>query len=66
MPETIFQIQAIPNGSQVGEFMTLIESTNITARDEFTEITITGSDSPVTTRLIDDPTIGGDVGKVVQ
>jgi len=65
-PETIFQIQATPNGSQVGDYMTLVETTNVIAHDEFTDITIAGSDSPITSRLPDDPTVNVDNGKVVQ
>ena len=65
-PETIFQIRVTPNSSQVGDFITFIGTTKITAQDEFTNTTITGSDSPVTSRLPNDTTINGDAGKVVQ
>jgi hypothetical protein len=65
-PEAIFQVQAVPKSHNIGNYMTLIETTNVSARDLFSEITIAGSDSPITTRLEDDPTVGADVGRVVQ
>ncbi|OGY58510.1 MAG: hypothetical protein A3C03_00155 [Candidatus Colwellbacteria bacterium RIFCSPHIGHO2_02_FULL_45_17] len=65
-PEAIFQVEARPSGSDVGNYMVILESTGIQGRDEFTETTIIGTDDPVTTRLSADPTVGANDGKVIQ
>ena len=65
-PEAIFQVEARPSGANIGNYMTLIEETRITGRDEFTDITITGTDLPATTRLPDDNTVSQNDGKVIQ
>ena len=65
-PEAIFQVEARPTAVNIGNYMTLIEETRITGRDEFTDITITGTDLPATTRLPDDNTVSQNDGKVIQ
>jgi len=65
-PEAIFQVEAVPQSSHVGEYMVLVEETRVQARDEFTDTAITGSDSTLDTRLADDSTVGGDDGRVVN
>lgn len=65
-PEAIFQIEAVPRGTDVGEYMILVESTVVRAHDEFTDVTLTGGDSTLDTRLTDDPTVSGDDGRVIE
>lgn len=65
-PEAIFQIEAVPRGADVGEYMILVEGTTVRAHDEYTDVTITGGDSTLDTRLKDDPTVSGDDGRVVE
>ncbi len=55
--ETVFQIEATPSASQVGNYMPLINATTIRATDGFTEQEIINNDSGITTALPDDPTV---------
>ena len=60
--EAIFQIEAIP--SEVGQYWTLIQDTNLTANDDFTGQKLSSKDVGVSTALPDDPTITSSQGIV--
>jgi len=55
--EAIFQVEAVPSSSDLGETMVLMGETQLRAADDFTELEITASDSELTTELSDDPTV---------
>jgi len=65
-PEAIFQIEVTPNSSNEGKYVSIVGTTEVVGNDEFTETIIKGEDSVLTTRLEDDPTVGENIGKVVQ
>lgn len=54
--EVIFQIEAIPNITQLNEEMPLLSDTKITAIDKFTNINLSASYNNLTSILRDDPT----------
>ncbi len=56
--EAVFQIQAIPSGSNVGQYMTLLGETKITANDEFTNAELFNIAPAITTALPDDASVG--------
>ena len=56
--EVIFQIEAIPDVTQAGNYQPLIKETFITALDDFTETRLQNQAAAVTTVLPDDLTIG--------
>ena len=56
--EAIFQIQAMPSGSNVGQYMTLLGETKSTAVDEFTGVELLSLATAVTTALPDDTSVG--------
>ncbi len=64
--EAIFQIAANPSQFNAGNYMNLIGDTSIKAYDEFTGVTLTGTNSAVTTRLPDDMSVSEGSGIVVQ
>lgn len=64
--EAIFQVEATPSVEQVGQYITLIQSTTIKATDLFTSQPLTSSDFEVTTSLPDDLTVAGQKGLVQQ
>ncbi len=64
--EAIFQIKAIPNQNQIGQFMPLVNVINLKAIDDFTGLEMSSSDTGLTTALSDDPTVGKEEGRVVQ
>jgi hypothetical protein len=55
--EAIFQISNTPAVNQVGQDVTILNSTNLTAQDQFTGAKLSSSDSPLTTAIPDDKTI---------
>ena len=65
-PEAIFQIEATPSASDAGNYMELLDVTQIYAHDQFADVTITGTDQQLTTRLEDDSTVNSSDGKVIQ
>ena len=65
-PEAIFQIAARPASSDIDNYMLILEGTEVHGRDEFTDLTLTATDAPVTTRLEADKTVGTNDGKVIQ
>lgn len=64
--EATFQVEAIPSVSDVGKYMTLLQSTNLKALDDFTGLEIQASDSGLNTELKDDLTITSQQGVVIQ
>jgi len=64
--EAIFQIQAIPNITQIGQYQPLLSETRIKAVDEFTGLQLENFDTALTTSLPDDVTVGQGGGRVVQ
>ncbi len=64
--EAIFQVRATPDFSYAGKVMTLLGETRVTALDDFTGITLSAGDVPLTTQLVDDPSAGSSSGIVVE
>jgi hypothetical protein len=64
--EVVFQIQATPNITQVGNYQPLIKETYITALDDFTGTRLQNQAAAVTTVLPDDPTVSQTLGIVAQ
>lgn len=64
--EAIFQVANTPAVNQVGQVVTLMNQTNISAYDAFTNSTLNASADPITTYLSKDVTVAGDGGRVVQ
>lgn len=62
--EAIFQIEATPNITQVGNYQPLIKDTIITAFDEFSETNLKNQAAGVTTALPDDLTVSSVKGIV--
>ena len=63
--EGIFQIQAVPSGSNLGQYMPLLSETKVTAADDFTGLELSGIDQEITTALPDDSSVGSS-GIVMQ
>lgn len=63
-PEAVFQIEATPSGSRIGEYLELLGTTVIQGVDTFTGETLTASDAALTSRLVDDLTVSEDDGRV--
>jgi len=58
-----FQIAFVPDLTQKGKIATLINEVIFSAKDQWTEMTVSSSDKPIDTTLPDDPTVrkGGEV-----
>lgn len=65
-PEAIFQVKATPTQANVGNYMILLEPTEVTALDLFTNQTLTALDSPATTRLSADSSVKEGEGIVTR
>ena len=63
--EVVFQIEAVPNITQLGNYQPLIKETTITAFDEFSETRLQNAAPGISTVLPDDLTIG-EVKGIVQ
>ena len=63
--EGIFQIQAVPSSSNLGQYMPLLSETKVTAADDFTGLELSGIDQEITTALPDDSSVGSS-GIVMQ
>ncbi len=61
----IFQVEVTPEESNVGKAMTLIEESNLEARDAFTGVALKGNDPALGTVLTDDPTVSQNDGIVI-
>lgn len=64
--EAIFQIAAIPSLNQVGNYMALLDTTEFSAKDDFTGQDIQFTVNPITSELSNDSTIKSGDGKVQQ
>jgi hypothetical protein len=62
----VFQVTNTPSVNEVGQTITLLGPTTLTATDEYTGSTITATTAEVTTRLPDDPAASGQLGAVTQ
>jgi len=62
--EAIFQIEAVPNITQRGNYMPLLTETTIKAVDVFNNIELTNKDDGLTSDLIDDQYINRSDGRV--
>ena len=65
-PEAIFQVEATPTPEKRGNYMPLLSATEVKAMDEFANATISGIDTGLDTRLVDDPTVSEGQGLIVQ
>ena len=65
-PEVIFQVSLTPGIGLIGQFAPLLGITSVSARDTFTDVSLLGTDSALTSALPDDSTVGSNQGKVVQ
>jgi hypothetical protein len=63
---TIFQVSNTPAVNQVGQAVTLLGPTTLTATDVYTGATVTATAAAVTTRLPNDPSVSGQTGDVIQ
>jgi hypothetical protein len=63
--EAIFQVRATPTQAHVGNYETILFDTALSATDMWTGLSLSARTSPETTRLEDDPTVAGDLGRVV-
>ena len=63
--EGVFQIEAVPNGAQVGQILDLLGNTKLEAHDSFADVALFAEDAKLDTNLPDDVTVGGSL-KTVQ
>ena len=66
MPQAVFQIEAVPSVSMVGQYMPLLGTTEVRAIDNFTGLEIRDSAPPLTTRLRSDATVKENEGLVTK
>lgn len=64
--EAVFQIANTPSVNQVGQQITLVDQTNLTATDLFTGQQLQSSANQITSNLIDDPSVSDSSGLVGQ
>jgi uncharacterized repeat protein (TIGR01451 family) len=64
--EAIFQVSNTPAINQVGQTVTLMGPTTLTATDAFTGSSLQSTASPLSTQFLDDPSAGGQPGTVTQ
>jgi hypothetical protein len=60
----VFQIEATPVNSDLGNFQNLVSATILSAIDDFTGLELVASDIALTSFLPDDVTVGGNGGRV--
>jgi hypothetical protein len=63
--QAVFQVTNTPAINQVGQTVTLLGPTTLTATDEFTGSTVTLTAPPVTTYLPNDPSLNSQSGDVI-
>jgi len=63
--EIVFQVEATPNITQIGNYMPLLSETIIKGTDDFTGLELAARDNPLTTELPDDTTVASGKGVVV-
>jgi Domain of unknown function DUF11 len=64
--EAVFQVQNMPAVNQVGQILTLLGKTSVTATDAFTGATLSASAGPVTTSIPEDKAVPTNSGNVTQ
>ncbi len=64
--EAVFQIEAIPDITQIEAYMPLVSQTSIKAFDEFTNTELIGFDEILSTQLTDDKTVDSGEGSVIE
>jgi hypothetical protein len=64
--EAVFQIEAVPNITQVGRTMPILGLSALSGIDGFTDSIVSDTDTALTTTLTDDKTIGRNDGIVIQ
>jgi hypothetical protein len=64
--EAVFQIEATPNITQIGNYQPLIKESSLTAFDEFSEINLQNQAPAVTTALPDDFNVSQIKGLIIQ
>jgi len=62
--EAIFQVEAVPNTTQIENYMPLLSETTISATDVFNNLILQNKDSALTSDLADDPYVNRIDGKV--
>ncbi|MDD5710916.1 MAG: hypothetical protein PHV43_02330 [Candidatus Colwellbacteria bacterium] len=63
--EMVFQIEATPDASLIGQYMPLLDITTASARDVFADVDLAATDEALSTLLPDDKSIGSGEGKVI-
>lgn len=63
--EVIFQLQAVPQSSSIGQFQPLMSAVTLKAVDDFTGLELLSGDIALTTALPDDVTVGQGGGRVL-
>jgi len=66
MPQAVFQVEVTPSASYLGQYMPLLGSTEVRAKDNFTGLDLKSSLPPLTTRLEKDLTVRPGDGLVKQ
>ena len=64
--EAVFQVQNMPAVNQVGQILTLLGKTSVTATDKFTGATLSASASPITTSIPEDKAVSANGRNVTQ
>jgi len=64
--EVVFQIEATPSQTQVGNFQLLVQKTSLKAKDSFTSLDMAASDEILNTQLSDDSSVAPSQGLVIQ
>ncbi len=57
--EAIFQVEVVPNSSQVGQVVDFLGETRLQAHDTFADVTLAAADVKLDTNLPDDATVAG-------
>jgi hypothetical protein len=64
--QAVFQVSNTPAANEVGQLVTLMGPTTLTATDGFTSSSVQVSANAVTTQLTSDPSVAGEQGDVIQ
>ena len=64
--EIAFQIALTPVAEDAGKIMALAGEPTMSARDQFTDLNLTGEGAAITTELLDDESVGEEEGMVVK
>jgi len=64
--ETVFQVEATPDISMLGQYMPLLGITTVSAKDTFTGADLAATDEALNTMLPDDKSVGREEGRVIR